>query len=105
LLSRLKRKVTPTIPMAGDDVRRDFYARGGLKSIFDYLGEAKQAHGLSQVLILALAGRIIEATASALQYLNALLSLLVYDFAEAFRHIDIVQHIGVTRSEHDPVWK
>jgi hypothetical protein len=100
-----KWKNAPTIPMASDDTRNDFYVCHGRKSTIDYLREAKKAHCRSRVFFLTLAGRVIEAVARALQYLKTLLSLPIYDFVDRFKSIDVVQYIRVNGFEKDPVWK
>jgi hypothetical protein len=97
--------MVPLIPFRNDEERNAFYARHGMKTTTDYLGEAKKVRGFPRALFLILAGKITEAATYAVQCLKVTLSAPAFDFADAFKFVELIQDVHIDNLEVDPIWK
>jgi hypothetical protein len=105
LSNATKRKMAPLVPFEDDDQRNDFYARHGMKTCADYYSEAKKSRGFARSLFLILAGRTLEAAVYTVQCLKAILAAPSFDFADAYKYIELIQDAYVDHPEADPVWQ
>lgn len=101
LSPRLKRKLIPLVKFKTEEIREKFYSACGMKTLHEYLDEAKKARGLAKVQFLLLAGKIPEALQAGVQILRSMLSNSAYDYSEAKEVASILANVHIPKTAKD----
>ena len=104
LSSHQKRELVSLIKFSTETERNDFYSRNGLKTIAEYLNEAKRARGLALAQFRMLSGRIDEGIVSTITYIKKLMDAQPYDFFQVNQAVNYIRNAATQVNPSRKEW-